>query len=947
MKADSRLSRWVRLAAVAGLVAGVAVAGAPASRAADVPIFPGSLPDTSSATTVSGRGAFSGLAVHVNQTDDLASQALSLSWSWPGHATKRVYDSLSNERPYGGDYLQVMQCWGDAVTAADVASAPAADKPAVEANVVADNPGPPREQCQFGASSQAGTGLANAAEFHQINRQTGPVYDASDPAFKTVAPDTYGLESVYKPDTSVAGKPWKFPEVPFRPIEGDPVVHETSYCTTVGCPWINNYYNAASSNEIPVAPVYDDGTGGATFQAQNSLDAGALGCGTGSIKCWLVLVPRTDHRSETQNNSPDPKVVAGNKIKAGKAITPDFTVRDQALMASPLSSSLWAQRIAIPLQFRPTLSPCSSATTTYDTVGSDLASNAMLSWQAKLCSGSTSGVGYNFTSTPDQDARSALTNGASDMRLLTDPVPANQVLQPIVYAPLTASATTVSFIFDPGDDTGGLVLPVNSINLNQRLIAKMLTYSYRFANSYRLGNAYDAKPAPADYAWLESNKTNLLNDPEFWAINPDLTSYRAALENLDSSSVRNFGTLQVSSFGSDGYRKLWAWILANPAAKAFLEGKSDDSGMVVNPYFLITDKNPEGAGAFDPANLDTFPSLDPWQGFPGTVSPPCPGDPDVPTEADQVALAQRNLVTTADLRPYPLDRATVARNVSRVDPLNKYAGFLCPSSDVDTGRGGWKSAYDYPVSGVRRLLGVSDSASSARYGVATAKLPNASGDFVAPDSAGMAAALSNLTTVAGVKGFNQPDPSTSDKAAYPLTVITYGGVTTQYLDKAGCAALSALVDYAAGDGQTAGTEIGNLPAGYVPLPDTLRQQALDAARTVAQCAKAPVDDPSSDPPPSSAPDAATGDQAPTDDGGNVDNPSSSDPAGDVTPISSSTSGAPPVSLASTQGTTKPDPSVIAWIVPAALLVGLLALLLGPLAGLRRRRPGQTPPGGDG
>ena len=125
------------LAAAATAVVAVALIAAPTSAVTqpvtDVPLAgsQGSdtrLPPTSSQVTVNGRGAFSNLAFTVNQTKSLNNQAISISWTG-GTPT------VNEPNPFNANFVQIMQCWGE------------------DDGTVPGNPGPPPEQCYFGASA--------------------------------------------------------------------------------------------------------------------------------------------------------------------------------------------------------------------------------------------------------------------------------------------------------------------------------------------------------------------------------------------------------------------------------------------------------------------------------------------------------------------------------------------------------------------------------------------------------------------------------------------------------------------------------------------------------------------------------------------------------------------------------------------------------------------------
>jgi hypothetical protein len=137
---------------VASLAAAFVRSSEPAiGAAAPVPGMAGtdiSLPLTSSAVTARGRGQFAGMEVTVNQTRDITNQAVSLTWKGAAPTVS------SGNTTFYGNFLQIMQCWGD----------PDGEVP--------ENPGPPPENCEFGGlNATASTGVPGFASSAATSRQ--------------------------------------------------------------------------------------------------------------------------------------------------------------------------------------------------------------------------------------------------------------------------------------------------------------------------------------------------------------------------------------------------------------------------------------------------------------------------------------------------------------------------------------------------------------------------------------------------------------------------------------------------------------------------------------------------------------------------------------------------------------------------------------------------------
>ena len=127
-----------------------------------------------------------------------------------------------------------------------------------------------------------------------------------------------------------------------------------------------------------------------------------------------------------------------------------------------------------------------------------------------------------------------------------------------------------------------------------------------------------------------------------------------------------------------------------------------------------------------------------------------------------------------------------------------------------------------------------DSSEADFFGLLPASLQNAAGSFVAPTSDSVAAAVGDATKNAD--GTLTPAyGDTSDTAAYPLPMITYALVSTApqpSMDEA--TQLSDMLKNVVNYSETGGAGTSEpLPAGYVPLPASLAQEALaDIAKDV-------------------------------------------------------------------------------------------------------------------
>jgi hypothetical protein len=133
--------------------------------------------------------------------------------------------------------------------------------------------------------------------------------------------------------------------------------------------------------------------------------------------------------------------------------------------------------------------------------------------------------------------------------------------------------------------------------------------------------------------------------------------------------------------------------------------------------------------------------------------------------------------------------------------------------------------------GHRALFAVLDQGDAALDHFPTAKIRNAAGDYVRPTNGTMAAALSHMSSDGN--GTLQMNLTNTDPRAYPLTMVIYAMVPTSGLSHAKAAAIARFLDFAVGPGQTTGIRPGQLPAGYLPLPASLRARTRKLAVEVA------------------------------------------------------------------------------------------------------------------
>ncbi|MEN9751157.1 MAG: hypothetical protein RLZZ600_204 [Actinomycetota bacterium] len=301
-------------------------------------------------------------------------------------------------------------------------------------------------------------------------------------------------------------------------------------------------FNSATTNEVNAARTSSNGTGFVNFEVQTTLEAPHMGCGGDTVsgtprRCYLVIVPR-GHLDPTGAAPMDSSGRVGG---------------------SPLSASAWRNRITIPLDFVSVGHQCPLGQNEKRVVGSEVISKAMTSWQPALCD---SGTTYGFSMIGDDEARGQITGedlGASRMAFVSENVTEDSKwAKAIDYAPVAQSAIVVAYNIDYSLFRNSSLYAakngtkVRNLKLNQRLVAKLLTQTYR----------EDNPGAGLDDAVIRHNPSSLITDPEFLQLNPDFA---------DFTTVYPEGLL-VQFGNADVIKHVWMWIRSNADAHAFLTG---------------------------------------------------------------------------------------------------------------------------------------------------------------------------------------------------------------------------------------------------------------------------------------------------------------------------------------------------------------------------------------
>ncbi|BBH17973.1 hypothetical protein Back2_22600 [Nocardioides baekrokdamisoli] len=552
--------------------------------------------------------------------------------------------------------------------------------------------------------------------------------------------------------------------------------------------WTNDQYNAppftpAQSNEVTYARTADDGTGQYIFNLQSALTAPYLGCGNQALHaagdtCYLVVVPRGEYNLNGE--------LAANEPNDGS-----YGSNFDYVAGSPLSASAWQDRIQIPLSFTPIGADCKLGSSTYATAGTEFVGSVFASWQSALC---RQGTTFGYSRITDPQARQALVPGGGPvMTYQSAPLDSGAAgSSTLVYAPVANSAIVFTYLIDKNyvsdpkhlnPDYGKNGTQVTDLKLTPLIVAKLLTQSYR---SDTPGDGHGAGATVPS-----TNPDSLLQDPDFLALNPDFKFFNAT--QIPDGLIAPFGN-------SDAAKQVWAWLRSDSAAKRFLAGQKVDGASINTAY--------AGLNLATDASINSFPKNDQTSYL----------GPDWPKPG----------YGTLDMRPYAASFADAALKVVNANSGKKtiFDPTLSPPQAVGSGA---------QTPGVRFEIAITTSEAAALYGLPSAAVvpdANASNPGVLPTSSSIAAQIAGASVPTSVTGVFGVDPGAPVNGGYPLALRTYAAVNVCATALPALKADAQFLAYAAGAGQTPGTQLGQLPPGYSSLTSADKTLTNAAAATL-------------------------------------------------------------------------------------------------------------------
>jgi len=775
---------------------------------------------------------FQNLVVTVSQTEDITHQGITVSWT--GGEPTIQFGGVQ------GDFLQLMECYGDADTGPDPE-----DCEYGTPGLLGANPQNPLIGQRFGDLCVAGAVPSTTSPPAALNGQ-GPPFGC----------DTEEPGSATPSHIAPGGQPGTF-YVPFVPVN-DPT--DPAYSSTA----LTQYFNEFNTNEVQTAVTDTAGDGQAHFEALTGTEAPGLGCGepesNGQARnCWLVIVPRGQYEP---NGYQLRGVVGANAY----------------LDTSPLSASNWAQRIQIHLDFATVPQYCPIGTNETETVGTQIAARAVQSWQLALNTQADCSKIYGYSAVPEATSTQELADPSSGIGMAFTTIPigseaardgtATTTLPPIVYAPVAVSA--LAFGFNINEQGGFVSTPVK---LTPEVLARALTQVY-------LADLPDYYPSTGlkGPAWAQGNPLNISTDPQFEELNPEVPPFTASTEPLAPLLTEDHSALDQS---------VWQWIQADKGASAWLNGTDKTGPVAVDPDY-------------EALQLGTAPAID---SFPRAYSSCLDlGEFIGPPPKEEVKCS-------LDLLPYANSYESAATSV--LTAVNPSAGIWDAFATAPDGSAGWWDSDGPEQLGDVFMWTLGDTADLAAFGLIDAQLCNDDGsDCVGPSTASVTTALASAT--ADSAGLLEVNPASPGTGGYPLVEVTYAAVPT---DQSATAldAYAALIDYAAGPGQTPGVAPGDLPPGYLPLPANLANEAKSVAAELDADAAAQSATPSGTPTAAASQLAGAGSSTPS--------PGQSTPATAVGSSSPEYGIQQPAAEAAAITTPRQPVGAVRWALLAIALVG--------------------------
>ncbi|MEP9363774.1 hypothetical protein ABLE68_12470 [Nocardioides sp. CN2-186] len=526
-----------------------------------------------------------------------------------------------------------------------------------------------------------------------------------------------------------------------------------------------------------------DGTGSVQFEVRSDIENESLGCND-KVACTIVVIPIAGLSCDQPS---DPMTRADQACRKGGRFTPgssNFANEGVDQAVSPAlwwSASNWKNRFSIPITFGLPPDTCDILDPRAPTgfYGSELLAQAALQWSPAYCLRKDR-FKFQLNQMSDEAGWNNMESGIGVAAEVSSTHP-RRGADPVGYAPTAVTGFSVGYQIDRPDNAG----EYGDLRLNARLLLKLFTQSYVGSD---LGRGH---PGMAD------NPVAIMNDPEFIKLNPGLSQI----------SQEVGATILSLSNSSDVIQQLTDYITQDKDAMAFLHGKKDPWGMVINPVY----KNLELPTALWPL-LDSY--------IPKTQSDCRQKNPSIYFNDIAAPVTTMRKIAEALLDAWP--------NVQT-------------RCDFDPSTGLYKlGRIDRQSFGSRFMLGVVSLGDSARYGLRNAALETKPGTFVEPTSKSLGAAVALSKQAKKYQPFELDQADVRKSAdAYPGTMVVYTAARLQNLDQEDADKVGQFIRISTTEGQRPGSGNGELPEGFLPIEKSGPTAKLyDSAQDVAAAIEA-------------------------------------------------------------------------------------------------------------
>ncbi len=505
------------------------------------------------------------------------------------------------------------------------------------------------------------------------------------------------------------------------------------------------------------------------------------------------------------DNTADPCVIeitkeagTGNSVGNGPPVAPSNTA-------------------VVPVTFAAQEAGCPSTAPQIQTESSTSLEHFLPAAVDSTCTGANGVVALNTTN-DTASVVSDFNSGNTNLAFIDNPGDLNQAGtlfggRSFAYIPVAVSATVVSML--AGETVGDTATPLANYNLTPNMVAGLISTDYSAATGSGTlnpltfyGEDYPRLPFPC-------KQLTLCTGPDPVTELQNQLQYFSAFDLLNPPTVSGIGVYMPQQFGTfdsdvpnGASYQATDWLCHAPTvpytAGFKLVGKASPVSALVHDTTAAgttLTTPPVGSNVWPPSGdrraAWIFPTCQPYSTFPALAS----------------GVGSGGGISTYGESQLPSLQAKAMRSYA-------FGGSTVPFFSTNPSA----------------AFGVMDSSEASFYGLYTANLQNASGNFVSPTVANLEAALANLTpcptgTLSCPVGTYKVDYTTPTANAYPMPDVTYAMVPTTPLPASTATELKGLLTNLVTYSHSGGTI--PLPNGYAPLPSALYQAALaDIAKDV-------------------------------------------------------------------------------------------------------------------